>query len=118
MSNQRKLVFITFSLILILTTACSDQNGSEPETQINIVDKKSTEYQIYQKNKCLSCHGTDLEGRMGPLTNLQQIGARLEKEEIKNILLNGKEGTHMPAYEGVLPEENINILSDWLSEMK
>ncbi|MFS1514400.1 c-type cytochrome [Chengkuizengella sp. SCS-71B] len=113
MSNDRKFVLFAFSLMLILTTACA-QNTSESD----IVDKNSSEYKIYKKSQCISCHGTDLEGRMGPSTNLQQVGARLDKEDIKNILLNGKEDTHMPAYEGVLPEEDIESLTNWLFEMK
>ncbi|WP_160646925.1 c-type cytochrome [Chengkuizengella marina] len=113
MSNHRNFVLFAFSLIFIFTTACA-QNTSESDT----VDKNSSEYKIYKKNQCISCHGTDLEGRMGPLSNLQQVGSRLEKEEIRSILLQGKEETHMPGYEGIIEEENIEILSDWLSEME
>jgi cytochrome c551 len=37
---------------------------------------------------CISCHGANLEGGYGP--TLQNIGEEYNKEEIINILINGK----------------------------
>ncbi|MDP5275047.1 c-type cytochrome [Chengkuizengella axinellae] len=115
--SKMKKVFIIISLITIFTTACGDNNNVSEENQTSTaVDKNSPAYEIYQQNGCISCHGTDLEGKMGSLTNLQDVGARLNEDEIKNTLLNGKTGTVMPAYGESLSEEDIDTLTSWLSE--
>lgn len=65
------------------------------------------------KQNCSSCHGQNLEGAVGP--NLQKIGSTLSKEEITNILKNGKSGG-MPA--GVVKGEEQQIIAEWLSKKK
>jgi len=67
-------------------------------------------------NSCLQCHGTDLEGRTGPKSNIQQVGARLSREEIIQKIKEG--GGGMPAFENSLSEEEINELADWLVTLK
>lgn len=48
------------------------------------------------QGKCIGCHGGDLSGGVGPAL----VGTSLSKEEITEILINGK-GAGMPA--GLLP---------------
>ncbi|ASN05207.1 cytochrome c550 [Virgibacillus necropolis] len=66
---------------------------------------------IFQ-NTCVSCHGADLTGGVGP--DLTQVGSRYSKEEIKDIIINGK-GT-MPA--GLVQEPQAEALAKWLAEKK
>ncbi|MBO8164328.1 MAG: cytochrome c [Brevibacillus sp.] len=61
------------------------------------------------KQKCASCHGQELEGAMGP--SLTDVGARHSKEEILEILKNGK---------GVMPGnlvsgDDADTLAAWLA---
>nr|WP_187356675.1 cytochrome c [Heyndrickxia shackletonii] len=67
----------------------------------------------FAKTTCISCHGNNLEGNVGP--NLHGIGKKISKDEIKNVLKNGKNGG-MPA--GLVPAENIDAMADWLSKLK
>ncbi|ASK63168.1 cytochrome C [Virgibacillus phasianinus] len=67
---------------------------------------------IFQNN-CISCHGADLTGGVGP--DLTKVGARYNKKEIKNIILNGK-GSVMPA--GLVKEPQAEALAEWLSKKK
>lgn len=71
---------------------------------------------VYQSARCISCHGTDLQGRVGPGTNLQKVGARMSIEEIIKQIEEG-EGT-MPAYKDQLTAEEITGLANWLANKK
>lgn len=73
--------------------------------------------EIYNK-RCLSCHAADLSGNMGKNSNLQRVGSRLDREKIEDIIRNGKPNTFMTAQASRLTEEEIEMLADWLSELK
>ncbi len=64
---------------------------------------------IYKKS-CISCHGDQLQGAMGP--NLQKIGSKMNKDQIVTIVSNGKGA--MPAFKGKLSDNEIGALADWL----
>ncbi|NEW07198.1 cytochrome c [Paenibacillus sp. SYP-B3998] len=66
------------------------------------------------KANCVSCHGVNLEGSVGP--NLQKVGGKLSKDQITAILNNGKGA--MPSFKGRLSDDEINSLAAWLSEKK
>ncbi|MBG9795115.1 hypothetical protein ABD76_22570 [Paenibacillus dendritiformis] len=68
---------------------------------------------LYKQN-CLVCHGANLEGQVGP--NLQKVGAARTPEEISAIIHKG--GNGMNAFEGVLSEDEISALVEWLSAKK
>lgn len=67
------------------------------------------------KGNCMACHGTDLAGA-GNFPSLQQVGARLSEAEILDRIQNG--GNGMPAFQGVLPDEEIQALTQWLAAMR
>lgn len=62
---------------------------------------------------CVSCHGDQLQGVVGP--NLQKVGSRYTEAQIKEILTKGKEGG-MPA--GLLQGQQLEAVAKWLSEKK
>ncbi|MCY7485089.1 MULTISPECIES: c-type cytochrome [Paenibacillus] len=68
------------------------------------------------KNNCMQCHGTEMQGMMGPESNLQKIGSKLTKDEIANTIENG--GKLMPAQGGRLEKEEIDKIADWLASKK
>ncbi|MBP1992332.1 c-type cytochrome [Paenibacillus eucommiae] len=70
--------------------------------------------QALYKQNCMSCHGNSLEGGVGP--KLQNVGAKLSKDQIATILANGKGA--MPNFKGKLSDDEIGALSDWLSAKK
>ncbi|MFH5187178.1 c-type cytochrome [Paenibacillus sp. TAB 01] len=72
--------------------------------------------QAVYKQTCLSCHGGNLEGKVGPETNLQKIGSKLSKEQIAHQITNG--GNGMPAFGSKLKPDEVDALAGWLAAKK
>jgi len=70
------------------------------------------EAQVIYKQNCLSCHGGDLEGRVGP--SLLAIGEKYEPDQLRDIIMNGQGG--MPAFKKRLNEEEVAVLAEWLAD--
>ncbi|TKD71108.1 cytochrome c [Pseudalkalibacillus hwajinpoensis] len=120
---------MVLGLVLILgLAACGGGNsgnessmndGSANENSSDKTSESSGEYDAeaaqatYEAN-CLSCHGENLQGKVGP--GLTAVGSSYSKDEILNIIQNGK--GQMPG--NILrgdteKEENV---AKWLADMK
>jgi cytochrome c551 len=66
---------------------------------------------IYKQN-CASCHGQDLRGQVGP--NLEKVGSKYSKDEIKQIIEKGQGG--MPP--GLIQGEDAEKVAEWLAAKK
>lgn len=66
---------------------------------------------IYDQ-KCSSCHGGDLKGAVGP--NLTKVGSKYSKDEILDILHNGRGG--MPP--NVVTGDDADQVAEWLAAKK
>ncbi|WP_064202020.1 c-type cytochrome [Brevibacillus brevis] len=107
---MKAIKYLLIGSLFLVATACS--NGATEE-QIEDEDAEKTAMQLY-KNNCMSCHGNDLSGRVGP--GLQQVGLKMTEEKLVEIITVGANG--MPGYEKVLSTEEIGQLAKWLSEKK
>jgi len=90
--------------------------SAEPSSSFAVPDapvQAEAAEQIY-KSSCLSCHGDQLEGRLGP--KLSQVGATLTKEQIYKQIAKG--GGGMPKFEGKLSEDELVTITNWLAEKK
>ncbi|MGO4106672.1 c-type cytochrome [Paenibacillus sp. YAF4_2] len=99
------------ALLVIASTITGCSSVSEQEQ--NAVSGTSDAETIY-KQKCVSCHAIDLQGRVGP--NLQKVGAKYTQEELLGIMSKGKGG--MPSFEKRLSEEQIDALAVWLASKR
>ncbi|WP_064093067.1 cytochrome c551 [Rossellomorea aquimaris] len=104
---KKKLLGIVFGASLVLA-ACGGNGGDSTETSSGGVDPEKI-----VNNKCTSCHGGNLEGGMGPA--LEKIGSQLSKDEILEIIQNGK-GSQMPA--GLIKGEEAEAVAEWLANKK
>ncbi|MEW9677991.1 cytochrome c551 [Lentibacillus sp. L22] len=89
-------------------------NNAKEENNGGNVDEQAAE-DAFQSN-CASCHGSDLSGQSGP--NLQKVGSKYSKDEIADIIENGKEGDQgtMPA--GMATGDDVDLIASWLAQKK
>jgi cytochrome c551 len=112
--------------VVISLTACGtaknapNQGNAGPSPAVSVAPSSDNRYvkaeELFKKTNCISCHGVDLSGRVGPKTNLQKIGAAYTPEQISNQIRGG--GGGMPGYERKLTADEIQLLTDWLSSKK
>ncbi|SEC51105.1 cytochrome c [Paenibacillus sp. GP183] len=112
--------------VIISLTACGttkntpNPENAGPSTAASLAPSSDSKYvkaeELFKKTNCISCHGVDLSGRVGPKTNLQKIGAAYTPEQIANQIRGG--GGGMPGYEHKLTADEIQLLTDWLSSKK
>ncbi len=67
--------------------------------------------EIYQKS-CIACHGDQYQGT-GSNPALTGVGERLSKDEIEDVVVNGRNG--MPA--GLVAPEQAGEMAEWLSDL-
>ena|SRR5690625_1137292 len=88
----------------------AEENGGEQVTEEE--GEVATDPEEIFASSCASCHGDDLSGGAGP--ELTKVGGELSADEINEIIMNGKGS--MPG--GLVSNEEADLLTEWLSEMK
>lgn len=119
---QKALLALLLGSALVLGACGNDEKSTEEAKTTDTTDNTATEGKTsvdgekITKEKCISCHGNDLTGAMGP--DLTKVGSTLSEDEIKDILNNGK--AQMPAKpaNGLQTDEEVNAVAKWLSEQK
>ncbi|PYI54897.1 c-type cytochrome [Paenibacillus flagellatus] len=95
--------------------------AQKPAGAAQIVAQDDPGYQIYQKATCVSCHAKDLKGVSG-MPALRGIGDKHSKEEILNIIKNGKPPGMTAQYDANIQKglsaADIDTLADWLAKQK
>ncbi|EIJ78901.1 cytochrome c550 [Bacillus methanolicus PB1] len=86
-----------------------EAEGGDKEKTEEVADAKPED--IYKKS-CVGCHGDQYQGGVGPA--LKGVGERRSKEEIANIVVNGK-GSMPP---GLVPQEKAAEMAEWLAGLK
>jgi mono/diheme cytochrome c family protein len=63
-------------------------------------------------NNCAPCHGDEGTGGMGPnLHNNSFVGSKTD-QELVSFILDGRSGTPMDGFEGILmPEDLVNLVT-------
>jgi mono/diheme cytochrome c family protein len=89
------------------TSPTEEQAGDEQEQTADAGDGDA----LFQQN-CSSCHGGDLKSGGAP--DLDKIGSKYSKDELEEIIVNGKGG--MPG--GILTGEDADAVASWLAEKK
>lgn len=89
MNRKNLLVLLGVLFLAIGLAACNDDKAA-PDEEVEVDEEVSqasiAEGEKIAKSSCISCHGVDLKGDMGPgLHNLS-----LTKEEIVDVLVKGR----------------------------
>jgi mono/diheme cytochrome c family protein len=107
--------FIRLAVCLSLAACLAGcGGGDQSQRPRQAADAGQTDAETIYKRNCMSCHGGNLEGKMGPA--LQKAGSKWTKEQITDILREGKNG--MPSFKNRLDEQQIETLAAWLSAKK
>jgi cytochrome c551 len=117
MNLKRMMTFIASSGLLLALAGCGGGDGGTQKS--SALDGPDEVVSVYKAN-CVSCHGTGLQGRVGPATNLQKVGSRMSAADIAEQIEQGgrSKGGSMPSFKDALTAEEIAGLSDWLAEKK
>ncbi|TFE27462.1 c-type cytochrome [Cohnella luojiensis] len=103
--------------VYLLVSSLPPKAETRPELpEVTVPDKPvnvNAADQIYKQN-CLSCHGDQLQGSIGP--QLSNVGGKLSKEEIYKRIQKG--GGGMPPFDGRLTEDEIINITNWLADKK
>lgn len=102
-------------LVIVLSVAGNNQRTTLENQAKNGGTEEKKEVAAPEdifSNNCAACHANDLSGGMGP--NLTKVGAKLSKDDIHDIILNGR--GNMPAQN--VSEEESQAVAGWLAEKK
>jgi len=87
----------------------------KPTESASLVDAKNPAMDIAKKAQCVSCHAADLKGQ-GSIPGLVGVGDRHSADEIKDIIVNGK--NNMPPQGDKLNDQELDQLVTWLAKQK
>lgn len=98
-----------------LLAACGGDDAADTttDTPSDSADTASVDAEAVANQKCISCHGGNLEGQ-GNFPALNDVGSRLSEEEILTIILEGRGA--MPG--GIIQGEEAEAVAAWLAEKK
>ncbi|MBD3921591.1 cytochrome c [Paenibacillus sp. PR3] len=110
MSRTVPWKLLAAALALIALAGCGSQSKSSASLE------GSKEAIALYNARCISCHASDLSGKVGPDSDLRTVGSRMTKEAIAKQITNG--GDIMPAFASKLSADDIDKLADWLSKQQ
>lgn len=113
---NKKLLAVIFVAGLMLTAcggAGKEAKPADTTTGTGTTDTASVDPEKIVNAKCTSCHGGNLQGQ-GSFPALADVGSRLSKDEILNVIENGR-GAMPP---GIISGEDADAVATWLSEKK
>lgn len=103
-----------FGVLLLAACGQTGDTGGDTPAPSGTAIEAGENVQTLLKNNCMSCHGNDLEGRVGP--SLLEVGSHFTEEELYSIVADGT-GV-MPGFKSRLDEQEINALVTWLADQK
>ncbi|RAL24535.1 c-type cytochrome [Thermoflavimicrobium daqui] len=109
---KSKKLFLIVAMSTVLLAACGSNQSAKTDQPGQAQEASLAPEEIYANN-CSSCHGGNLEGRIGP--NLEKIGGKMSKDQISKIIKDGKGS--MPS-QMQLSDQAREKLSNWLAEKK
>ncbi|MEE9157534.1 MAG: cytochrome c [Gammaproteobacteria bacterium] len=101
--NPHPLQLVAFSGLLLLVSHASAE----------ITAARQSELLYLLRHDCGACHGMSLQGGLGPPLQPDALAGRTVAA-LQVSILEGREGTAMPPWRGILTEEDARWLSNRL----
>lgn len=108
-----KKILLGVSITSMLFLAACGGDSTEESAPVDSGDVASVDAEAVVNQKCISCHGNNLEGQ-GNFPALNDVGSRLSEQEILSVILEGKGA--MPG--GIIEGDEAEAVAAWLAEMK
>lgn len=113
-------MLISAVVLLIALTGCGGKTtnnaGNTANQGAGAATPAPSNVETLVKQNCTACHGNNLDGMGVQSKNLQNVGARLSRDQILTTISAGRGG--MPAFKGRLKDDEIAAISDWLATKK
>lgn len=109
---KKKLLAAVFGTMLILGACGDDGDDASKDDGATGGDSVAVDAEAVVQQKCITCHGGNLEGGSGPA--LDKIGATMSEEEIHDVIINGQGG--MP--KEIIKGDDADAVAKWLAEKK
>ncbi|MHA6534529.1 c-type cytochrome [Paenibacillus sp. BAC0078] len=103
-----------FAVVLLFTLPGKDEVAEENKPTMPVVELDAASAESTVKLNCITCHGDQLQGGVGP--SLQQEGGKHDAEGIFGIVTKGR--GQMPSFKEKLKPEEIANVAMWLAEKK
>jgi cytochrome c550 len=110
-------LIMSLGLVLMLVLSINGMNNAKEiaaEKEGGGAEQEAvaaTPEELYQQS-CIGCHGDQYQGGVGPA--LKGVGDRLAKDEIQDVLVNGRGS--MPG--GLVPADKADEVAEWLGTLK
>ncbi|HJF32909.1 MAG TPA: cytochrome c [Sporosarcina psychrophila] len=110
---KNKLLAVMLGAVLVLG-ACGGDKAKDKDTTTGTTgnDTASVDPEKVVQTSCVSCHGGNLEGGVGPA--LEKVGDHMSETEIHDVIINGR-GSMPP---GLIKGAEADAVAKWLSEKK
>ncbi|PQP84008.1 cytochrome C [Paenibacillus sp. PCH8] len=102
------------AIVLMFALPGKEEVAEEAKPTMPEVVMDAGQAEALVKANCISCHGDQLQGGVGPA--LANIGSQDDVEKIYSTIVKGKGG--MPSFKGKLQDEEISNIAMWLAEKK
>ncbi|MNC37548.1 Cytochrome c-551 precursor [compost metagenome] len=103
-----------FAVVLLFTLPGKAEVAEESNKAMPQVTLDTASAEAAVTASCISCHGDQLQGNVGP--SLQHAGSEHDAESIYGIISKGR--GQMPSFKDQLAPEEIANVALWLAEKK
>lgn len=111
--NKKLLAAILGAGLMLAACGGGDEEAEPADTGTTETETATVDPEKIVNAKCTSCHGGNLEGQ-GNFPALNNVGSRLSKDEILNVIENGRGA--MPG--GLVTGDEAEAVAAWLAEKK
>lgn len=110
---KKFLLGLSLTSAMLLAACGGDDVDTTTEPPTDSADTTAVDPEAVANQKCISCHGSNLEGQ-GNFPALNDVGSRLSEQEILTVILEGRGA--MPG--GIIQGAEAEAVAAWLAEMK